>query len=213
MNLDIIGIADHNSTYHAPLIKKLGAKAGIYVLMGTEVTTREDVHCLTFFENETDLNFFQKYIDANLPFIRNKPELLGYQVVVDEQEHILREVPGYLGVGLDQSIDEVRLIVREMGGIFIPAHVDRPRYGVISQLGFLPDDLQPDAIEIFGIYSKEDFLARNPDLGKYTLIKSSDSHTLAQLGKRFSEFILEEASFSEIKMALDQKNGREVRIE
>lgn len=213
MQLNIIGVADHNTTLHGPLIKKLAAREGIFTLMGAEVTTREDVHCLAFFENEKALSRFQKYIDTNLPYIHNKPEVLGYQVVVDEHEKIRKELPGYLGVGLNQSIEEVRAKVQKLDGIFIPAHVDRPRYGVISQLGFLPEGLHPDAIEIFGIYTKEDFLSRNPQLGSYTLIKSSDSHNLTQLGKRYSEFWLEEASFFEIKLALHQKDGRNVEIQ
>ena len=49
-SLNILGISDHNSTLHAPLIKKLAAKEGILVLMGAEVTTKEEVHCLCFFE-------------------------------------------------------------------------------------------------------------------------------------------------------------------
>ncbi|MFN8134655.1 MAG: PHP domain-containing protein [Bacteroidales bacterium] len=44
--IDIIGITDHNSTRHCSLIRDLARPAGIFVLMGAEVTTREEVHCL-----------------------------------------------------------------------------------------------------------------------------------------------------------------------
>lgn len=46
--LHIIGITDHNSTFQAPLVKELGQEAGLFVLCGAEVTTREEIHCLAF---------------------------------------------------------------------------------------------------------------------------------------------------------------------
>ncbi len=48
--LDIIGITDHNSTRHCALISRLAAEKGIFVMQGAEVTTKEEVHCLVFFE-------------------------------------------------------------------------------------------------------------------------------------------------------------------
>jgi PHP family Zn ribbon phosphoesterase len=49
--LHIIGITDHNSTKHCLLVKKLAQKEGIFTLTGAEVTTKEEVHCLVFFEH------------------------------------------------------------------------------------------------------------------------------------------------------------------
>ncbi len=57
--LDIIGITDHNSTRQAGLVGMLGAREGLFVLQGAEVSTREEVHCLVFFENPAELELFQ----------------------------------------------------------------------------------------------------------------------------------------------------------
>ena len=67
--LDIIGITDHNSTRHCSLIRELAQPAGIFVLMGAEVTTREEVHCLSFFENDDQLSEFQAYLEQHLPHV------------------------------------------------------------------------------------------------------------------------------------------------
>ena len=56
--LQIIGITDHNSIKNALLVKKLAQKTGIFVLTGAEVTTKEEVHCLAFFEFENQLEQF-----------------------------------------------------------------------------------------------------------------------------------------------------------
>ena len=46
--LDIIGLTDHNSTLTADVPRRLGERVGMHVLMGAEVTTKEEVHCLCF---------------------------------------------------------------------------------------------------------------------------------------------------------------------
>src|SRR5664279_1554325 len=89
--LDIIGITDHNSTRHCDLVARMGAKKGIYVIQGVEVTTKEEVHCLAFFENTDTLQKFQEFLDASLPEIKNDPSIFGYQVQVDEDENVVYE--------------------------------------------------------------------------------------------------------------------------
>jgi 3',5'-nucleoside bisphosphate phosphatase len=212
LQLDMIGITDHNTTLHCNLIRKLAADQGIFVLTGAEVTTREEVHCLAFFEETSSLNEFQDYLVFHLPFIKNNPSIFGYQVVVDEQENILEEIEPLLIVGINQSVEQVRAKVKELSGIFIPAHVDRQRYGILGQLGFMPEALQPDAVELYGKTSREAFLSQYPEFEKYRLVKNSDAHCPEQIGRYYSVFRLEELSFSEIQMALHGKKGREVLI-
>ena len=84
--LDIIGITDHNSTRNASVVKKLGEENGLRVLCGVELTTKEEVHCLAFFEKQDHLESFQQYIDLHLPRIMNNVNLFGYQLIVDEDE-------------------------------------------------------------------------------------------------------------------------------
>lgn len=208
--LDIIGITDHNSTKHGPIIKRLGDQNGIFVLLGAEVTTREEIHCLTFFENEELLNKFQNYLSDYLPFIKNNPDYFGFQVVVDEEEHILEDIESLLIVGIDQSIEEVEKTVRSLNGIFIPAHIDRLRNGLLSQLGFMPDHLTPDAIELSGTSNRTRFINTYPEFQKYSLIMSSDAHALSQIGRHRTGFRLEEISYREIVLALHQEQGRGV---
>jgi predicted metal-dependent phosphoesterase TrpH len=100
--LDIIGITDHNSTKHGPLIKKIGEQNGIFVMLGVEVTTKEEVHCLAYFEDEHLLADFQQYLSDNLPYIKNNPDYFGYQVVLDEKENIIEEVDSLLVTGINQ---------------------------------------------------------------------------------------------------------------
>jgi len=211
--LDIIGITDHNSTRHCKLISKLAEPAGIFVLQGAEVTTREEVHCLTFFENDDQLLEFQTYLEQHLPPIANNTEKFGFQVVVDENEQIIDEIEYLLISALDQSIDQVEQKVHSLGGLFIPAHIDRPSYSITSQLGFIPSNLLIDGIEISANCKVETI---NPFIGSAknkTIIRSSDAHYENQIGKTYTTFEMEHRTFNEIKFALMGIQGRKVTIQ
>lgn len=211
--VNIIGITDHNSTLQCATVRKIAANFDIFVLMGAEVTSKEEVHCLTFFETGETLNEFQNFLNRNQPKIKNDPQKFGFQVIVDEEDNIIRQIDFYLGVALNASVDEIEEVVHKLGGLFIPAHINRARHSLISQLGFVPVDIKADALEIFNRSSLADFLKEHADIKHFNFIRNSDSHYLDNVGMFTSTFDIEEASFKEIQMALGNLQGRAVLIE
>lgn len=208
--LDIIGITDHNSTKHCKLIKQIAEKEGVFTLMGAEVTTKEEVHCLAFFENFNQLDDFQKYIETFLPPIENDVDKFGYQAVVDENEDIIELEKYLLLSGLNQSIDEVEQKVHSLNGLFIPAHIDRPSFSISSQLGFIPFDLNIDAFEVSAkgkIEHLKEVISVHKDK---CIIRTSDAHYPNQIGEAYCSFIMQHRTFEEIRMALKKENGRTV---
>lgn len=210
--LDIIGITDHNSTKHCKLVLELGRKIDLTVIPGCEMTSREEVHCLGFFNDFDALDKFQAYIDRHLTIIPNKASLLGHQLLVDEDENILEEFHNYLGASLDASVEEIEQKVHELSGIFIPAHIDRPRNSLFSQLGFFPPELKVEALQISKL--AEEITVRekfriNPEI---TLVKFSDAHYPEDLGRTYTIFEMEEPSFAELRKALKGEAGRKVII-
>lgn len=97
-----------------------------------------------------------------------------------------------------------------LNGIFIPSHVNRRHSGILHQLGFVPDQLDVDALEIFAPESVEKTLSLFPELAGFSLIKNSDAHTIELIGSSFSDFFMEEISFEEIRKALRKIDGRKV---
>ena len=210
--LDIIGITDHNSTRHCNLVSELAAEENIYVLCGAEVNTSEEVHCLCFFPDFQKLNLFQEYLDQHLPDIKNDPDRFGYQVQVDEEEQIVYQEEKLLISAINQSIDQVEAKTHELEGLFIPAHIDRQRFSLISQLGFIPDDLDCDALEISRHADLDKLRISNTSIGNSTLIRSSDAHFIEDIGKCVSEFYIKEATFDDVRLALQGENGRYVTL-
>jgi len=210
--LDIIGVSDHNTTRHCRLMRELAEERGLFVLTGAEVNTREEIHCLAFFESINSLDLFQHFLDENLPEIHNDPVRFGYQVQVDRDENIVYEEPKMLFSALTKSFDEIRNKVKQLEGIFIPAHIDRPRNSIYSQLGLLPQNLDVDALEISRKTDPKKFIRLHPEIEHFTKITSSDAHYPEDIGTASTTFILKEKSFSELKKALSGVEGRKVSI-
>jgi hypothetical protein len=209
--LDIIGITDHNASQHGPLCRKLAKDYGIFVLMGLEVTTIEEVHCLVFFETEEILNIFQEYIDSHIKKIQNNPDKFGFQVIVDEHENITGQVDWLLINATDLTLDSVEEKVHQLGGIFIPAHIDRSAFSLISQLGFVPPDLKADAYEVSKFSSEHAMIKKFPWLDGKAFISSSDAHFLKDIGCSVTEFNIIDCNFDEIRKAFQGLEGRNVR--
>ena len=209
--LKIIGITDHNSTLQCKTVQKIAKDSGIFVLAGAEITSREEVHNLVFFETFESLEIFQEFIDKNQPHFKNDISF-GFQAVVDENDVVIKEIDYYLGMALNVGIDEIEEKVHQLGGLYIPAHINRPRFGLISQLGFVPNDIKADALEIFNRSSASTLLQENKYLEKFSLLKNSDAHTPENIGIFFNTFDIENISFKEVKMALLKEDNRKVSI-
>jgi PHP family Zn ribbon phosphoesterase len=206
--LDIIGITDHNSTRQSGLVRSIGSSRGILVLQGAEVTTREEVHCLVFFESPDMIKEFQKFLDAGLPDVMNDPLIFGDQVAVDENEDIIYVEEKLLTNATKISLTELEEYVHANEGIFIPAHIDRMKNSIYSQLGFLPEGMQADALEVSRKTTPEKFSVIKPEIRNFTLVSNSDAHFPDSIGMVCNELFIGKPSFAEVKMALGNINGR-----
>jgi hypothetical protein len=177
-----------------------------------EVQSREDVHLLTLFESNEALETWQGEVDRALPDLPNQPDFLGEQFIVDETGEFIRREPRLLLTSTSFSIDEIFIRVNELGGIVIPAHVERTTYGLLPTLGLISDNWHPAALEISHHTSPEKAVATYPALRPYSLIQSGDVHQLESfLGT--TVFTLASPTLLELRMAFHHIDGRDVCIE
>lgn len=211
-HIDILAITDHNSTRQCKVVIELGKKEGITVWGGAEINTREEVHCLALFDNETALDRFQEWLDCWLMPIKNRPDFFGDQVWVDENDQIMGEEKHLLIASLDRSMDQAYEAVNKMGGLFIPAHIDRSSNSLSSQLGFVPGDIMADALEVSPMASQEEVEAKG--WGKIKpLIAGSDAHWPDKLGTHITLAHMKNCGLKEFKKALKRENSRYVVTE
>jgi PHP family Zn ribbon phosphoesterase len=211
-NIDILAVTDHNSTKQCRVVMELGRQKGITVWGGAEINTREEVHCLALFDDLKTIDEFQKWLDRWLMKVPNNPDFFGDQVWVDAEDNILGEEERLLIAALDRNMDESYQTIRNLGGVFIPAHIDRKSNSISSQLGFVPPDIRADALEISPKAEPETVRKRGWQTIK-PLVAGSDAHWPEQLGNHLTLLKMKDTSIKEFKKALSREEGRWVRPE
>ena len=211
--LDIIAICDHNSAENVEAAMAVGLKTGITVLPGMEVQSVEEVHIIALFKNLNSVISLQDTVFSNISSEKNDAGFFGEQIIANEFD----EVEGYntkLLIGATQlSLDRVVNRIHELEGLAIAAHVNRETYSIIGQLGFIPENLNLDALEISSNINLETAIKKFPEIEGFPVVTSSDAHYLHDIGKAYTTFMIEKPAFDEIKMALEKKGGRDLKIE
>ncbi len=180
------------------------------VLPGMEICTKEEVHILGIFDELSAVLKLQELVYQSLPEEKNNPELFGEQIIANEFD----EVEGYnerLLIGASSlSIKEVVDEIHRLRGIAIASHIDRESFSVISQLGFISEELNFDALEISPNITIEEANRKFPEIKKFPIIQNSDAHFLEDIGKANTDFYIQEPTIEEIRMALLNEKGRRI---
>jgi len=198
--LDIIAITDHNMVENGFYAHELAKETGTAVLFGMELQTLEEMHLLVIFDDYDTAIDFQKKIYELLPPIPNNTSYFGDQVVVDENDEIIRFEDRLLLNSSQISIGDAVSWVKTHGGLAIPSHIDSPTFSIISQLGYIPDDIPFDALEVRNKNSIPELLPyiMRKDLPFVTF---SDAHYVNDIGIRKTQLYLNEPSCKEIENA------------
>jgi PHP family Zn ribbon phosphoesterase len=206
VGLDVIGICDHNTCENVPYVKKSAADEDLDVLGGFEVTSREEVHLLAFFDNEEALYTMQRIIYRNLHG-SNDERLYGNQVVVNERDEVVKFNERLLIGATELPIEGIVNSIHELHGLAIASHVDRKSFSILSQLGFVPPDVHVDALEV----STKDRIEEFRDL-PFPLVSFSDAHSLDSIGRNLTLFSMREVSLEEMRMSLLGEDGRKAMV-
>ena len=199
--LDIIAITDHNSMANVPAVVKAAKETGLIVLPGIEVATAEEVHVICLFADlETALRFEEELIPLYSTFV-NRTDIFGNQLIYDEEDRLTGKIERMLIAPASISFDDLYYLTQKYDGAFIPAHIDRNTFSVISNLGFIPPHLNIKTVEVslrgydegFDKHKTNLFYPRN-------VIFSSDAHQLWVINERKKFLKLPELS---AKAAID----------
>jgi len=95
---------------------------------------------------------------------------------------IIEDVKYLLISALSATLLEIEQKVHQLGGLVIPAHVDRPFNGLFSQLGFVPEELKADAFEISKNARTSEWQSNGKIPKEKLIIRNSDAHTPEQIG-------------------------------
>lgn len=179
--LNIISITDHNSVKNYLAIKKIAQERNIELIPAMEISSKEEVHLLCYFKNYNDAKKVDKIIYDSLPNIKNNAKIFGEQNIINEKDEVIGQVDKLLLNSSNYSISEIFDIVKKNDGIVIPAHVDRQSFGILGVLGFIPEELNIDYIEVYNEKMIDEKI-----LNKFNIIKNSDAHKLSDISERIN---------------------------
>src|SRR5690625_4372635 len=206
--IDLIGVIDCHAPYvlqeidqlmeekRAYELKEGGIKfEDITLIPGSEIEIYDEnchgpIHVLCFFPTIKSTASFSDWLSTKMKNINLSSQR-------------------YYGTG-----KELQYKVKELEGIFIPAHVFTPYKslygkGVEKSLQEVFDPDLIDAVEL-GLSSDTFMADQISELHDYSFVTNSDAHSLGKIAREYQQIKMEEVSFKEFEWAIHQVDGRRI---
>jgi len=165
----------------------------VTLIMGSEIEVYDEhckgpVHVLCYFPTLASIKLFTQWL-------------------IGKMKNVTLSSQRYYG-----SATDLQKKVKELDGLFIPAHVFTPfkstyGKGVETSLTEVFDPKLIDAIEL-GLSSDSTMADQIKELHGFTFVTNSDSHSLAKIGREYQQIRLQAPSFIELRRALHHDGGR-----
>ncbi len=212
LGLGLIAVTDHNACANAEAVIRAAEGTGLTVLPGMELQTREEVHLLCLFDTVEQAMQWQEVVWGRLPSLVNREEFFGPQYVVGPGGEWLRTEERLLAASADIALEDAIARVHALGGLAIPAHVDRPSFSLLANLGMVPPGLAADALEVTAKFQPDVGFLQWPDLRAWPLVVNGDAHRLSEMQNRVL-FKVVAPTMCELSMALRGVEGRRVSVD
>ena len=200
--LDVIAVTDHNSCGNLRAVMEV-AGDNLLVIPGMEVETAEEVHILCYFPTIEKAEEMWEILKKNSLGIKNKPDIFGHQLYMDKEDEVVGEEENLLVSATTLTIDQVFEITRELGGVPVPAHIDKSSYSVISNLGFISEDLGVTAVEITSRNREK----MEEEYKNFVILTDSDSHYLGDISEPVYYLDIIDKKIDEFLVKLTKRKG------
>ncbi len=181
LGLDVIALTDHNTSLNCEAAMKAGEKIGLLVIAGMELTTSEDIHAVCLFPTLEKALKWNDYVDNHRIKIKNKPDIYGRQVIMNENDEETGETEHLLIPATDISIMSAHKLVKDFGGVCYPAHIDRDSLSILSVLGEIDESCGFTTAELADKTRLSALRAQHPILNTLKIVTNSDAHYLENM--------------------------------
>lgn len=181
LGMDAIALTDHNTAQNCRAAVNVGEQIGLTVIPGMELCTSEEVHVVCLFDDMNNAEAFSKYVLSTVPPVKNRPDIFGDQLIMDESDGMLGTQELLLTTASGISIENAVKTVGEYGGVCYPAHIDRSSYSVISNLGMITPEMNFKAVEMTEQANQNECREKYPIIKNMPVIVSSDAHYLENM--------------------------------
>lgn len=205
--VDGVVVCDHNAADNVEAVARAAQAAGIIAVPGMEITSEEEVHVVALLPDAAAAGVLHARVAAALPGL-GAPLVFGEQVIANERAEVLgfnaSQLAGATTWSLERTVDEIHRV----GGLAVAAHADRERFGIVGQLGFVPEGLPLDAIEVSPCTGYGEGRSRFGIPLGLPVVTGSDAHAPSAIGRAVTFMQLDRVSGSEIGLALRAEQGR-----
>ena len=165
------------------------------ILLGSEIETREktgQAHCLCFFPTLEKIQSFSYYLSNHITNVNLSSQQCGL------------------------SMQQLLPVVKNLGGILIPAHIFTPFKSVYGRcaesLSELFDESSVEEIKAveLGLSSDSYYADYLAELSEMTFLTNSDAHSLPNIGREYNLLNIANPSYKEFILALKREKGRSV---
>lgn len=203
--ISVVAVSDHNTTRNCRAFFECAKQYELLAIPAMELNTKEEVHILCLLPSLAAAEDFDFFVYDRLPDIKNKPDFFGEQLIVDCHDNVVGHEERLLTTAADLSIYEIVDILERYGGLAIPAHIDRSSNSVISNLGFVSNDMNISVAEITRRGDPIALGADNAALRGKPYLTNSDAHYLTDILD--AEYSLEISDFTVQAVLEAIKNG------
>ena len=203
--LDIVALTDHNTCGNCHAFAQAAEAYGLLALWGMELTTAEEIHVICLFPDGERGSAFSRLVYDRLPPVENDPLIFGKQTLRDCEGRVSGEEKRLLMGASHIGVNEVCGLVEKLKGVCFPAHIDRPSFSLLSQLGVWDPDLPFPLAEV-SPHCPPGFSQRR-DLAGIPFITNSDTHRLADLPDARYAMELQEKSAAAVLAWLRRGGG------
>lgn len=191
--LTAIALSDHNTVGNVRAAMEVGREYELTVIPGMEVETEEEVHILTLYPSIEAAEYAAEEVYKKLPMIPNRPEIFGEQCFMDAEDNITGHEEKLLLTAAALSMNSLYDLVKTAGGLFIPAHIDRHSFSVLTNLGCIPRDRDIRYVELSKrVEDVAGYLDSRPELKEYVIFRDSDAHYLEDISEPINGFDIDD---------------------
>lgn len=175
--VQVIAVADHNSCRNCPAVCAAAERAGLLAVPAMELTTAEEVHVLCLFSELSQAAQWSDYVWQRLPDLRGDNEFFGPQRVLNDRDEEIGREERLLASASEITVYQVHQLVEELGGVALPAHIDRSSFSLLSNLGFFDPEM---GFTLAEVSPQADLAAlrKMPGLSALPFLSDSDAHDL-----------------------------------
>lgn len=184
IGLDAIAITDHQSCGNCEAAMAIAeAMAGPVVLPGLEIESAEEIHLVCLLPDLAAARTVEAMVRAAMPFRANRIDIFGEQILFNDDDEPVGQEERLLLIACSLTSDEIARTVLDLGGVCLPAHIDRDANSLLATLGAIPEEFPLTWFELSRHAVPAAFFREHPELANLPWLSNSDAHHLIDIAE------------------------------